>query len=75
MKNRRFQKYLLQKRSSANNPIDTAGEVKENADPKIDQDVPGFPHGTASRKHIRPQTNTEKKTAAVHIKDGEKRDN
>ena len=39
---------------------------------KTNQDFPGYPHGTASEKVITPGTKTEKKTARVDTKDGEK---
>jgi len=46
-------------------PIKKEEEVQQNPDPHIDQDYPGFPHHPSTRKHITPQTATEKKSAAV----------
>ncbi len=53
-------------------PIKKEEEVQQNADEHIDQDYPGFPHAPSEKKHITPKTVTEKKTAAVTIKQTEK---
>ncbi len=46
--------------------------VKKSNDNKIDQDFPGFPHGHASEKIIRPENDRDKKTADLYNRDGEK---
>ena len=53
-------------------PIANKNEVAESTDNKIDQDFPGFPHGTAAEEVIHPTTATEKKVASVNHTDGEK---
>jgi hypothetical protein len=55
-------------------PIRTKEDVQQNPDPKIDSDHPGFPHAPSDEKQISPKTSTDKKTAAVDITDGEKKD-
>lgn len=42
-------------------PIKKEKEVKQNPDPHIDQDFPGFPHAPSQKKHITPKTKEEKK--------------
>ncbi|HQW12720.1 MAG TPA: hypothetical protein PK076_07290 [Saprospiraceae bacterium] len=51
-------------------PITKSNEVRENNDPHIDQDMPGFPHGHSSPEKIKdpieeektaPTTNNEEK--------------
>ncbi len=54
------------------NPLTDKKDIQRNPDNKIDQDFPGFPHGTATEKLITPITNQEKKVAGVDITDGEK---
>ncbi|MFT3683270.1 MAG: hypothetical protein QM791_23630 [Ferruginibacter sp.] len=49
-------------------------EIKNHPDSKIDQDFPGFPHGHSSENIIKPETETDKKLADIHNKDGEKID-
>ena len=73
MKTRRFQDYLEYKRQ--NKGINQKEEVAKNSDNKIDEDFNGYPHGQAKEKLIKPETSTEKKTAAVDVKDGEKMNN
>ncbi|HTG56755.1 MAG TPA: hypothetical protein VL943_10840 [Niabella sp.] len=41
-------------------PIDSPKEVKESKDPKIDQDVPGFPHYPSSKGDLKKQEPTGK---------------
>ena len=55
-----------------NKPISQKEEVTENPDHKIDQDFPGYPHGTAKEETINPKTKQEKKVAGTDMKDGEK---
>lgn len=50
-------------------------DIPKQSDSKIDQDFPGFPHGTASKEIIKPETEEEKKIAALKSKDGEKNNN
>jgi len=47
--------------------------VAKSQDGKTDQDFPGFPHAPANEKLIKPKTEDQKKTAALDVKDGEKR--
>ena len=54
-------------------PITKKEEVRQNPDNKIDEDFKGYPHGHASDKIIKPETDEEKKIADVRNKDGEKR--
>ncbi|WP_162817924.1 hypothetical protein U0035_17795 [Niabella yanshanensis] len=45
-------------------PIDSPKEVKESKDPKIDQDVPGFPSHPSSKEDLKkkdPANKTNKK--------------
>ena len=70
MKKKRARQYLQQKRAKTN-PLKKE-DVQRNPDNHIDQDYPGFPHAPAKEEIIHPKTKTEKKTAAVHQKDGEK---
>ncbi|WP_346238114.1 hypothetical protein ABDK00_003460 [Niabella insulamsoli] len=45
-------------------PIDSSKEVKESKDPKIDQDMPGFPHHPSSQEDLKkekPTRNEQKK--------------
>ncbi|MCH5717446.1 hypothetical protein [Niabella hibiscisoli] len=41
----------LSKKST--DPIDSPAEVKESKDPKIDQDVPGYPSHPSSKEDIK----------------------
>lgn len=52
----------------ANTPILNKEDVKNNPDPKIDEDFSGFPHGEAKESIINPKTPTERKTAQVDTK-------
>jgi hypothetical protein len=72
MKTKRFQQYLDTKRGKA---MENKSDVATHSDNKIDQDFEGYPHGQAKEKVIKPETATEKKTAAVNVKDGEKMEN
>lgn len=73
MKTKRFQEYLEHKRQ--NRGMSQKEDVAKNSDNKIDEDFNGYPHGQAEEKLIKPETSTEKKTAAVDVKDGEKMEN
>ena len=53
-------------------PLTNKEDIQKSSDNKIDQDFPGFPHGTAKENIIHPTTKQEKKIAAVDITDGEK---
>lgn len=59
----RFHHYLERMRRRKGRPIQHPEEVSQSADPKIDQDLPGFPHGQATKEIIRPETDAEMKTA------------
>jgi hypothetical protein len=71
MKNRRLRKYLEQKatRTAENTP---AEDKQKNPRRHMNQDFNGYPHAPAKEELIKPETTEEKKTAAVHVKDGEK---
>ncbi|MBC7948209.1 MAG: hypothetical protein H7Y42_10050 [Chitinophagaceae bacterium] len=47
-------------------------DIPGNADNKIDQDFPGYPHGQSNEKVINPKTKKEKETSDTDNKDGEK---
>ena len=70
MNTKRFQQYL--ERRKLNRPILQESQVKKSADHKIDDDFPGYPHGQSKKEIIQPRTRTERKVAAVDVKDGEK---
>jgi hypothetical protein len=48
-------------------------DIRQNPDPKIDQDFEGYPSGPAKDGLIRPDSNTENEISDVNNKDGEKR--
>lgn len=74
MKNRRLRNYLRQKATmKVNNPVD-AETIENHPDKRIDQDFQGYPHAPAKEELINPKTKEQKKTAAIHVKDGEKMD-
>lgn len=54
-------------------PLLDKNDIPKNPDNKIDQDFPGFPHGHSVEKIINPSTSTDRKTADIGNKDGEKR--
>lgn len=53
-------------------PIKKEEEIRQNPDPHIDQDFPGFPHLPAGKKTIMPETDVEKKLAGVVNKQSNK---
>lgn len=59
--------------SSNPKPINKKEEIKQNPDNKIDQDFKGYPSGPATDETITPKTDSDKKTADLENKDGEKR--
>ncbi|MBI3882986.1 MAG: hypothetical protein HY305_01885, partial [Sphingobacteriales bacterium] len=67
----RSKKYYQKNKGTA--PITDKNQIQSNPDKHIDQDFKGFPHAPATTEMITPATATEKATAAVNIKDGEKR--
>jgi hypothetical protein len=52
---------------------DDKDTVAKSQDPKTDQDFPGFPHAPSQENLIKPKTEDQKKTAALDVKDGEKK--
>jgi hypothetical protein len=72
MKSKRFQRYLAWENSKGTSPIEKK-DVQKNPDKHIDQDFPGYPNNPAKDTVIKPTTPTQKKTAAVDTKDGEKK--
>ena len=55
-----------------NSPIKNKNEVKQNADPRIDQDFENFPDSPGKNDIISPDTKEEHKIADTDNKDGEK---
>lgn len=72
MKNKRLRNYLEQKAAKKNKPVIDKQDIQNNSDKHIDQDFTGYPHAPAKEELIKPQTKEQKKTAAIHTKDGEK---
>ena len=62
MKERRFAQYLMKKRHGSS-AITSKEDVRRNPDNRIDQDFPGYPHGSAREETINPETRQEKKAA------------
>lgn len=54
------------KNSEKPNPITTQKEVEKNPDPKIDQDMPGFPHHPAHEDDIAKKDPTPKANEKQH---------
>jgi hypothetical protein len=54
-------------------PINREEEIRQNPDPKIDEDFQGYPGGPAKDATIKPVTPADIKTADLGNKDGEKR--
>jgi hypothetical protein len=54
-------------------PILRKSDISNHPDNKIDQDFPGFPHGHSTESIIKPENETDEKTADVNNMDGEKR--
>lgn len=67
MSNKRFNKYLQQKRYPVNKE-----DIQKSNDSKIDQDFPGYPFGQSKEEIIKPATVQQEHIAAIHVKDGEK---
>jgi hypothetical protein len=53
-------------------PITRKDEIRQNPDPKIDQDFKGYPDGPATDETIHPENRAEEKIAGLNKKDGEK---
>ncbi|MEO5947029.1 MAG: hypothetical protein ABIP79_09445 [Chitinophagaceae bacterium] len=53
-------------------PIRKEKEVKQNPDPHIDQDFPGFPLAPSKKEQINPITKEEKKAAGADKKKSKK---
>ena len=51
--------------AAKNKAIKKEEEVKQNPDPHIAQDYPGFPGPPSTKKNITPQTGKEKKLAGA----------
>ncbi|HYC39024.1 MAG TPA: hypothetical protein VEB63_00945 [Chitinophagaceae bacterium] len=66
MSNKRLKKYLEARRKAGG-----SGPIR--SDRKTDQDFPGYPGGLASENLITPETDSDRKIAAVDERDGEKR--
>ncbi len=47
-------------KKKSTDPINTPQEVKESKDPKIDQDVPGFPHHPSGKEDLKKQDPADK---------------
>jgi hypothetical protein len=63
----------MKNKKSADKGIRNKEEIQKNPDPRIDQDFEGYPHGTAKKETIKPETKNQKKTADLYNKDGEKK--
>ena len=72
MKNKRLHRYLEQKAAKKNTPITDKQDIQNTSDKRIDQDFPGYPHAPSKEELIKPTTKEQKKTASLHVKDGEK---
>jgi hypothetical protein len=73
MKPARLKRYLEAKELFKASPSALEkNQIQKNPDPHIDQDFEGYPNGQAKEELISPKTKNQKKTAAVHVKDGEK---
>ena len=72
MKNKKLARKPDKSNAATTDPMRSKRDVEENPDQHIDQDFSGYPHAPASGKLINPKTKDEKKSAAIHIKDGEK---
>lgn len=70
MNSSRTSRYLRLQRQRRGKPITTKEEVYRSTDAKIDQDMPGFPHGTASEEMIRPEQGGDRKAADPELSDG-----
>ncbi|MEO8405666.1 MAG: hypothetical protein ABI480_13755 [Chitinophagaceae bacterium] len=70
MKNKRFADYLARTKDSAGMSKE---DIAKNPDNKIDQAFKGYPDGTAKDETVKPKTKTQKKTADLGNKDGEKK--
>jgi len=64
MKERRFTQYLMRKRHAVQ-PSGDKVDIQQNPDQHIDQDFPGYPHGTAKRSWISPKTEHEKTVIGI----------
>ena len=60
------------KKEKNSSPIRKSSDISKNPDKRIDQDFKGHPHGVAKKEIINPKNSTQRKTAAVDKKDGEK---
>lgn len=60
-------------KNKSTSPIKTKEEIKKNPDNKIDEDFEGYPNGPAKDETIDPKTKTQKETADLDHKDGEKK--
>ncbi len=72
MKNKRLRKYLEHKSVAKNRPITSKQDIQNSPDKHIDQDFEGYPHAPAKEELINPKTKSQRKSAAINIKDGEK---
>lgn len=69
MKSKRLRNYL--KANGSNKSVSFA-DIGSINDGNTDADFPGFPNGASTPSMITPITESEKKLAAVDIKDGDK---
>lgn len=53
-------------------PLTNKDEIQKDPDQKIDEDFPGYPHGSSKDNIIKPGNKDDKKTADTNNKDGEK---
>lgn len=72
MKTKRSVRYLSTRKSQRTTPLQSKKDIQQNSDARIDQDFPGYPNGSSSDEMIKPKSATQKKTAGIQVKDGEK---
>lgn len=53
--------------------MDKKSDVSKSKDPRIDQDFPGFPDERSTPEKVNPVTETDKKSADLDNRDGEKK--
>jgi hypothetical protein len=56
-----------------NKPMQDKQDIQKHPDKHIDQDYEGYPHAPSREEQIKPATDQQKKSAAVNVKDGEKK--
>jgi hypothetical protein len=65
--------YFSRQRHRKGKPLQDSEEISNSTDQKIDQDMPGFPHGPSSRNMINPRTEEDRKTADPVLTDAHRK--